>query len=260
VLRRHPSAPRSLSPALPRRLLQGGKWERSKFMGSELSGKTIGVVGLGRIGREVARWCQSFGMVTVGYDPVMAPDVAARAGITPVTLDELYARSDYITLHTPRTPETTNLICTASLAKCKAGVRIVNVARGGIVSEGDLLEALNSGRVAAAALDVYSQEPPPEAVKGLLTHPNVICTPHLGASTSEAQLNVARDIAAQMADALDNKAFVGACGLPLPAAVVAAGPGAGWDACDPVVPSPFPPPCHLPCVIPAPLLPAPQAS
>jgi len=178
-------------------------------MGSELSGKVIGVIGLGRIGREVARWCQSFGMVTVGYDPIMAPEVAARAGIAPVTLEELWARSDYITLHTPRTPETANLICAASLARCKTGVRIVNVARGGIVHEGDLLEALNSGKVAAAALDVFSTEPPPEAARALLQHPHVICTPHLGASTTEAQFNVARDIAAQMADALEHKGFAG---------------------------------------------------
>ena len=178
-------------------------------MGSELSGKTIGIVGLGRIGREVARWCQAFGMVTIGYDPVMAPDVATAAGITPVSLDDLWARADIITLHAPKTPETTNLICAATLAKCKTGVKIVNVARGGIVHEGDLLEALNSGKVAGAALDVFSAEPPPEAAKPLLAHPAVICTPHLGASTTEAQVNVARDIAAQMADALDGKAFVG---------------------------------------------------
>ena len=190
--------------------VQAGKWERSKFMGNELNGKVIGVVGLGRIGLEVAKWCQSFGMHTIGYDPIMAPDVAARAGVTSVSLDELFARSDYITLHTPKTPETTNLICKATLAKCKAGVRIVNVARGGIVHEADLLDALNSGKVSAAALDVYSSEPPPEAAKALLQHPAVICTPHLGASTSEAQLNVAHDIAVQMADALDDKAFVGA--------------------------------------------------
>ena len=189
--------------------LKSGKWERSKFMGTELSGKTIGIVGLGRIGREVAKWCQAFGMTTIGYDPVMAADVAAKAGITPVTLDELYARSDIISLHTPKTPETTNLICTASLAKCKQGVKIVNVARGGIVNEADLLVALNSGRVGGAALDVYSSEPAPEGLRPLLAHPSVICTPHLGASTNEAQVNVAKDIAVQMADALDGVAFNG---------------------------------------------------
>jgi D-3-phosphoglycerate dehydrogenase len=189
--------------------LKAGRWDRSKYMGTELAGKVVGIVGLGRIGREVARWCQSFGMIAVGYDPVMAPDVAAKAGITPVSLEELYARSDYITLHTPKTPETTNLLNAATLAKCKQGVRIVNVARGGIINEADLLAALNSGKVAGAALDVFSKEPPPPAVKPLLEHPNVICTPHLGASTNEAQVNVARDIAQQIADALDNKAFVG---------------------------------------------------
>ena len=189
--------------------LKAGRWDRSKYMGTELSGKVIGIVGLGRIGREVARWCQSFGMVTVGYDPIMAPDVATKAGITPVTLDELFARSDYITLHAPKTPETANLISSATLAKCKTGVRIVNVARGGIVNEADLLAGLQSGKVAGAALDVFSKEPPPPEAKALLEHPGVICTPHLGASTSEAQVNVARDIAVQMADALENKAFVG---------------------------------------------------
>lgn len=128
----------------------------------------------------------------------MAPDVATQAGITPVSLDELWARSDIITLHAPRTPETSNLINKDTLAKCKTGVKIVNVARGGIVHEGDLLEALNSGKVAGAALDVFSSEPPTEAAKPLLAHPAVICTPHLGASTTEAQVNVAKDIAAQV--------------------------------------------------------------
>ena len=205
----------SLIMALARNLpaavssMKAGKWERARFMGSELSGKVIGVVGLGRIGREVAKWCQAFGMTTIGFDPVMSPDVAQRAGITPVTLDELFARSDYITLHTPKTAETTNLVCAATLARAKAGVRIVNVARGGIVNEADLLAALNSGKVAGAALDVFSSEPPPEAAAALLAHPAVICTPHLGASTNEAQLNVAHDIAVQMADALENKSFVG---------------------------------------------------
>jgi D-3-phosphoglycerate dehydrogenase len=189
--------------------LKAGRWDRAKYMGTELSGKVVGVIGLGRIGREVARWCQAFGMVAVGYDPVMAPDVAAKAGIQPVSLDELYARSDYITIHTPKTPDTTDLINATTLAKCKQGVRIINVARGGIINEADLLAGLNSGKVAGAALDVFSKEPPPAAAAPLLAHPNVICTPHLGASTTEAQVNVARDIAVQMADALDNKAFVG---------------------------------------------------
>ena len=169
----------------------------------------IGVVGMGRIGREVASWCTAFGMTAIGYDPIMSADAATKAGITPVTLDELFARADYITVHTPKTAETTNLICAATLAKCKTGVRIINVARGGIVHEGDLLAALNSGKVAGAALDVFSSEPPPPEASALLAHPAVICTPHLGASTAEAQLNVAHDIAVQMADALESKAYAG---------------------------------------------------
>ena len=185
---------RSLIMALARNIpsavssLKGGKWERSKFMGSELSGKTVGIIGLGRIGREVARWCSSFGMTVVGYDPVMAPDVASGAGIRPVSLDELYAMSDYITLHAPKTPETANLLNKATFAKCKTGVRVVNVARGGIIHELDLLEALKSGKVSGAALDVFTSEPPPAALAELLAHPGVICTPHLGASTTEAQV------------------------------------------------------------------------
>ena len=167
--------------------MKAGKWERAKFMGSELSGKgavcasqlcagrecggarrlppphppascaraVIGVVGMGRIGREVAKWCKAFGMTAIGYDPIMSAEATTRAGLSPVSLDELFARSDYITLHTPKTSETANLICAATLAKCKTGVRIVNVARGGIVHEGDLLAALSSGKVAGAALDVF---------------------------------------------------------------------------------------------------------
>ena len=189
--------------------MKAGRWDRSKYMGTELAGKVVGVIGLGRIGREVARWCQAFGMTTIGYDPILSAEMATKAGIRPVSLDELYAKADFITLHVPKTAETTNLICAATLAKCKKGVRIVNVARGGVVSEADLLVALNEGKVAGAALDVFSSEPPPPSAAALLAHPNVICTPHLGASTSEAQVNVARDIASQMADALEKRAFVG---------------------------------------------------
>ena len=189
--------------------LKAGRWDRSKYTGTELSGKVIGVIGLGRIGREVSRWCQAFGMTVVGYDPVMSAAAAAACGISLAPLDEVWARSDFITVHTPKTAETTNLICAASLAKCKDGVRVVNVARGGIVNEADLLAALKSGKVAGAALDVFSKEPPPPEAAELLAHPGVLCTPHLGASTNEAQVNVAKDIAVQMVDALENKAFVG---------------------------------------------------
>jgi phosphoserine aminotransferase len=148
-------------------------------------------------------------MNVIGYDPVLSADVARQDGITSVTLDQIYELSDYISLHTPKTPETSNLINSTTLAKCKQGVKLINVARGGIINEADLLVALQSGKVGGAALDVFTSEPPAEAVKTLLTHPNVICTPHLGASTREAQENVAKDIAVQIADALESKAFNG---------------------------------------------------
>lgn len=189
--------------------LKSGKWERSKFMGAELSGKTVGVIGLGRIGQEVARFCKGLGMQVVGYDPIFSTESTLKAGITPVSLDELYSRSDIITLHVPKTKETSNLINKTTLAKCKKGVLVINVARGGVINEADLLEALVSGHCGGAALDVFSSEPPPPSAAALLAHPNVICTPHLGASTAEAQINVAKDIAIQMADAIEKKAFVG---------------------------------------------------
>ena len=189
--------------------LKSGKWERSKFMGAELSGKTVGVIGLGRIGQEVARFCKGLGMIPIGYDPVVSAEAALKAGIIPVSLEELYTKSDIITLHVPKTKETSNLINKVTLSKCKKGVLIVNVARGGVINEVDLLEALVSGHCGGAALDVFSSEPPPPSSSLLLAHPNVICTPHLGASTAEAQINVAKDIAIQMVDAIEKKAFVG---------------------------------------------------
>ena len=189
--------------------MKNGKWERSKFMGSELGGKVIGVVGTGRIGGKVGQWCKSLGMTVIGYDPVMSADAIANKDIKPVSLEDIFTRSDYITIHAPKTKDTTNLICSATLAKCKKGVRIINVARGGIINEGDLLEAVNSGQVAGAALDVFSKEPPPPELANLYTHPAIICTPHLGASTAEAQINVARDIAVQMADAFEGKGYNG---------------------------------------------------
>ena len=161
--------------------LKAGRWDRSKYTGTELSGKVIGVVGLGRIGREVSRWCQAFGMTVVGYDPVMSAAVAAASGITLASLDEVWARSDFITVHTPKTPETTNLICAATLAKCKDGVRIVNVARGGIVAEAALAEALRTRRIAAAGLDVFENEP--ALHPALLELPNVVLLPHIGSAT-----------------------------------------------------------------------------
>ena len=194
--------------------LKDGTWDRKSFTGTELTGKVLGVVGLGRIGREVARCCQAFGMQVVGYDPLLSSQAARSAGIEPVELDDLFASADFISLHTPLTNDTRDLICAATLAKCKKGVRIVNCARGGIVHEGDLLDALESGQVGGASIDVYSSEPPLEDVQPLTQHPRVIATPHLGASTKDAQLRVARDIAAQMGDVFNGGDFVGVVNAP----------------------------------------------
>jgi D-3-phosphoglycerate dehydrogenase len=187
--------------------LAAGEWERKKFTGTEVFEKTLGVVGLGKIGREVAARAQGLGMKIVGYDPLLASDVAGRLGIELASLDELFRRSDFITLHTPLTPETRNLINAASLAKCKKGVRIMNCARGGIVDESALLAAIESGHVAGAAIDVFEKEPPGDSP--LVKHPRVVATPHLGASTEEAQEKVAVQIAHQMADAFHGRAYVG---------------------------------------------------
>ena len=184
-----------------------GEWERKKFTGTEVFEKTLGVVGLGKIGREVALRCRGLGMRVLGYDPLVAPEVAAKAEIELVPLEEIYRRADFITVHTPLTPATRGLLNDATLAQCKNGVRIVNCARGGIIDEGALLRALQSGRVAGAALDVFEKEPPGESA--LLKHPRVIATPHLGASTEEAQEKVALQVAQQMADALHGRSYTG---------------------------------------------------
>ncbi|MDP2884007.1 MAG: phosphoglycerate dehydrogenase [Ignavibacteria bacterium] len=188
--------------------IRQGKWDRKSFTGTELLEKTIGIVGLGKIGREVASRCQAFGMKTIGYDPVLSAEVAAKGKIELVSLDEIFMRSDFITLHTPLTDETKGLIGDASLVKCKNGVRIINCARGGIVDEQALLRGLQSGKVAGAALDVFEKEPPGD--QPLLKHPRVIATPHLGASTEEAQEKVARQIAVQVADMLKERGLAGA--------------------------------------------------
>lgn len=189
--------------------VKDGKWEKKALMGVEMSGKTLGIIGCGRIGQVVASCAQAMGMEVIGYDPVMTPEAMAEAGITRVELDHIWKRSDFITVHTPLTPQTANIINEETILKCKDGVRIINCARGGIVDEAALLKALESGKVAGAALDVYSSEPPKEHLKPLLVHPNVVCTPHLGASTDEAQVNVSRDIAVQMCDVFDQKDYVG---------------------------------------------------
>lgn len=194
--------------------LKDGRWERSLYTGTELSGKVLGVIGVGRIGREVARWCRGFGMTTVGYDPVLSETAARAYGVNPVSLEELLATSDFITIHTPLTKDTQYIIDAKSIPKCKKGVRIINCARGGIIHEGDLLEGLKSGHVAGAALDTFEVEPPVEASLELRKHPHVIVTPHLGASTSDAQERVAKQIAENMSDILNGGSFVGVVNAP----------------------------------------------
>ena len=187
--------------------LARGEWNRKKYIGTEVFEKTVGVVGLGKIGREVAFRCQGLGMKVVGYDPILANEVAQKLKIELVSLDELFRRSDFISLHTPLNNETRGLLNDDSLSRCKHGVRIINCARGGIIDEGALLRALQSGRVAGAALDVFETEPPKGSL--LLVHEHVIATPHLGASTEEAQEKVAIQIAHQVADALRDRGFAG---------------------------------------------------
>jgi D-3-phosphoglycerate dehydrogenase len=187
--------------------LARGEWERKKFTGTEVFEKTLGVIGLGKIGREVALRCRGLGMRVLGYDPVIAAEVAAKMEIELVSLEELYRRSDFITVHTPLSAATRGLLNDATLAQCKNGVRVINCARGGIIDEEALLRALESGKVGGAALDVFEHEPPGNSP--LLKHPRVIATPHLGASTEEAQEKVALQIARQMADALLGRSYTG---------------------------------------------------
>lgn len=181
--------------------MKAGKWEKNAFTGMELSGRTLGVLGLGNIGRVVAQIAQGIGMRVVAYDPHLPEEIAAKLDIELLGLDELLARADALTVHVPKTKETTGLLGAAAFAKCRRGVLVVNAARGGIVDETALLAALESGQVGGAALDVFVQEPPP-AGDPLVHHPRVICTPHLGASTEQAQLNVALQVAEQVRDYL----------------------------------------------------------
>ena len=180
--------------------LKGGKWERERFLGAEVYGKTLGVVGLGRIGAEVARRAQGFQMSVIAYDPFLGAEVAQRLGVELVDLDTLYRRADFITVHVPLTKETRGLIGAAELARMKDGVRLVNCARGGVVDEAALAAAVQSGKVAGAALDVFETEPPWGSP--VLDLDAVVVTPHLGASTEEAQTQVAAAIAQQVADLL----------------------------------------------------------
>uniref|UniRef100_A0A8C7APJ0 D-3-phosphoglycerate dehydrogenase n=1 Tax=Neovison vison TaxID=452646 RepID=A0A8C7APJ0_NEOVI len=187
--------------------MKDGKWERKKFMGTELNGKILGILGLGRIGREVATRMQSFGMKTVGYDPIIAPEVSASFGVQQLPLEEIWPLCDFITVHTPLLPSTTGLLNDSTFAQCKKGVRVVNCARGGIVDEGALLRALQSGQCAGAALDVFTEEPPRD--RALVDHESVISCPHLGASTKEAQSRCGEEIAIQFVDMVKGKSLAG---------------------------------------------------
>jgi D-3-phosphoglycerate dehydrogenase len=180
--------------------IKAGRWERKSFMGVELSGKRLGVLGLGRIGREVAARCQALGMDVVAYDPFVSAAAAERAHVPLLALDEVLRTSDFLTLHTTLSRETRHLLGKDALGRVKPGVRIVNAARGELVDEEALLAALESGRVAAAALDVHAQEPPVDW--RLAQHPRVVALPHCGAATVEAQERVGTDIAQQVRDYL----------------------------------------------------------
>ncbi len=179
---------------------QSGKWEKNRFMGVELAGKTLGLIGCGNIGSIVADRAHGLKMKVVAYDPFLSPERAVELGVDKAELDELLARADFITLHTPLTEQTRGILSRDALAKTKKGVRIVNCARGGLIDEAALKESLDSGHVAGAALDVFAQEPAKD--NPLFGTPGLICTPHLGASTNEAQVNVAIQIAEQMSDFL----------------------------------------------------------
>ncbi len=191
---------------------QEGKWEKSRFMGVELTGKTLGLIGCGNIGSIVADRAIGMKMRVVAFDPFLGEERAEKLGVEKVELDELYARADFITLHTPLTDKTRNLIDAAALAKMKDGVRIVNCARGGLIVEADLAEAIKSGKVAGAGVDVFEVEPAKDSV--LFGLPNVVCTPHLGAATKEAQENVALQVAEQMSAYLTRGAVTNALNMP----------------------------------------------
>src|SRR6266567_7529267 len=191
---------------------QAGKWEKNRFMGVEITGKTLGIIGAGNIGSIVVDRALGLRMRVIAYDPFLSPERAADIGVHKVELDELFKRADFITLHTPLTEKTRNIVDAGALAKMKKGVRIINCARGGLVDEQALVDALNSKQVAGAAFDVFVTEPATENV--LFGHPNVVCTPHLGAATTEAQENVALQVAEQMSEYLLTGAISNAINMP----------------------------------------------
>ncbi len=183
-----------------------GSWDRKSFTGTELFGKTLGIVGVGKVGQAVAERMSGFGLRMIGFDPVVTKDVVDKLGVELVTLDELCAQSDFITIHSPLTDMTRDLFDGDRFAKCKEGVFIVNCARGGIINEVDLSEALASGQVGGAALDVYSEEPPSDALRETLGSRHLVRTPHIAASTVEAQQKVADQVTRQVVSALNGEA------------------------------------------------------
>jgi D-3-phosphoglycerate dehydrogenase len=208
----------SLLLSLARRIPQAdahvraGQWERAQFVGTELFGKTLGIVGLGRIGTEVAKRAQAFGMLVIAHDPFLSTERAQQLEVQLVELGRLYAEADFLSVHTPLTADTRHLIGAKELAMMKPGVRLINCARGGLIDEAALHRAIVEGRVAGAALDVFEQEPPRDSP--LLRLEQVVVTPHLGASTQEAQLAVAVEVARQVADALLGRGIRNAVNMP----------------------------------------------
>ncbi|MFC4302746.1 phosphoglycerate dehydrogenase [Cohnella boryungensis] len=197
----------------------GGVWDRKSFVGVELRNKVLGVLGMGRIGSEVAARAKAFGMDVLGYDPFLTEERAEKMGVRKASVEDIIAEADFITVHTPLTPETRHMIGKEQFAVIKKGVRIVNCARGGIIDELALVEAIDAGQVAGAAFDVFEEEPP-AADHPFLTHPKIIVTPHLGASTVEAQENVAIDVSEQLLHILRNEPFKNAVNMPPVAADV----------------------------------------
>lgn len=193
--------------------MKAGKWDRSKFRGVELYGKKLGIIGLGRIGSTVAKFAKAFGMEVLAYDPFLSMEIADQKGVAMVELEELISQSDYITVHTPKNAETKDLISDKEFDLMKKTARVINCARGGIINEEALTKALESGRIAGCALDVYEQEPlSPDSP--LLKFDHCIVTPHLGAATSEAKVNVAIEIAESVRDALLGKGITNASNFP----------------------------------------------
>ncbi len=192
--------------------MQEGRWDRKKFMGSELCGKTLGIIGVGRIGGSLAKRARAFEMRVLAYDPILGAMKAESLGVELVELDELIAQADFISIHAPKSDKTNNMITAAELGRMKPNCRIINTARGGIVNEADLAEALRNGAIAGAALDVYTSEPFEN--NPFLELDNIIMTPHLAASTDEAQLTVAVDVAQQIVDFLTTGAIVNAVNVP----------------------------------------------